>query len=201
MAVVRGVIFDYGGVLVRGMDATRHQLWEERFGLLPGRLVFEVWGNPLSELAVVGRVEPEEVWSYLAERFGLAPPELTALRGDFFAGETLDAKLVSFLRDLRPRVRTAILSNCWQGTRRQMEEQHGLGDMADELILSYEEGVAKPDARIFAVAAARLGLRLDELLFVDDFPPNVAGAQAAGMCGILFESAEQVMQEVRAALD
>ncbi|WP_219107600.1 HAD family hydrolase [Austwickia sp. TVS 96-490-7B] len=54
-------------------------------------------------------------------------------------------------------------------------------DVLDGCFYSYELGVAKPDPEYFRRIAARLALRAEELLFVDDRPDNVAAARAVGL--------------------
>ena len=49
----------------------------------------------------------------------------------------------------------------------------------DVAVISGQEGVAKPDARVYEILRARTGGQ--DLLFVDDSPPNV---EAARRCGI-----------------
>jgi putative hydrolase of the HAD superfamily len=197
---MRAVIFDFGGVLERAAGVSRQHAWEERLGLRPGGLAVEVWQSPVASWARVGRVQPEEVWAYLRQRFGLGAQEVAELQRDVFWGEQLDEELVAFLHSLRPLYKTAILSNCWPGARTMMEARYGLATVVDELILSYEVGIAKPDLGIFALAAARLGVLPQETVFVDDVVPNVTAAQAAGMTGVRFESTEQTIAAVRAAL-
>ncbi|WIG60286.1 MAG: hypothetical protein OJF49_003034 [Ktedonobacterales bacterium] len=197
---IRAVVFDFGGVLVRTTDLTLHRAWETRLGLPAGRLPGEVWANPVSEYATTGRATPDEVWRYLGDRFGLNDDDLLALQRDFFAHEALDADLVAFLRGLRPSYRTAILSNAWPNAREEFTGRFGLGDAVDQIIISAEEGIAKPDICIYSLTAARLGVHLNEMLFVDDFAPNVTGARAAGMQAILFATPAQALAEAHAIL-
>jgi epoxide hydrolase-like predicted phosphatase len=69
------------------------------------------------------------------------------------------------------------------------------------MIISAEEGVAKPDARIYQIALSRLGVQPEDAIFVDDLVENVQGAQAVGMRSIRFESTEQTVAEVQEFLD
>jgi putative hydrolase of the HAD superfamily len=43
--------------------------------------------------------------------------------------------------------------------------------------------VGQPDARIYQIALARLGVRPADTLFVDDTPGHVAAAQSLGLAG------------------
>ncbi|MGN6610809.1 MAG: HAD family hydrolase [Angustibacter sp.] len=57
----------------------------------------------------------------------------------------------------------------------------------DDIVVSGEEQVAKPDARIFRVLERRAGIPLAQCVFIDDSPRNVEAARALGMDAILFE--------------
>jgi len=54
----------------------------------------------------------------------------------------------------------------------------------DEILLSGELGVGKPDPRIYLLAADRLGLIPEQCVFVDDLRVNVRGAAQLGMVGV-----------------
>jgi 2-haloacid dehalogenase len=60
----------------------------------------------------------------------------------------------------------------------------------DDIVVSGEECVAKPDPRIYAICEARFGRPPGELLFVDDNPANVAAAAARGWQTHLFAGAD-----------
>ena len=42
----------------------------------------------------------------------------------------------------------------------------------------------KPDPRAFRQAAAELGLPAEQIVFLDDMPPNVEGARRVGMTAV-----------------
>jgi putative hydrolase of the HAD superfamily len=88
---------------------------------------------------------------------------------------------VPALRDLRARgLRTALVSNCDHGTR-PVVERLGLTGEADAVVLSFEAGVAKPDAGIYRRALEDVGARPQEAVFVDDQLVYCEGAQAVGI--------------------
>jgi epoxide hydrolase-like predicted phosphatase len=198
---IRAVIFDFGGVLVRTADTAGRRRWEERLGLANGELDRMVFASELSDRSMVGLATQRDIWQYIGARYGLDEETLHQLRRDFWAGDQLDEVLVRFVGELRPQYKTAILSNAWPGAREMFNERFGLGRVADLFVISSEEGVAKPDPRIYHIVLERLGVSPHEAVFVDDFAENVEGAQAVGMTGILFQNTDQVMAEVRRYLD
>ncbi|GHH72219.1 hydrolase [Streptomyces sulfonofaciens] len=62
---------------------------------------------------------------------------------------------------------------------------HGLAPYVDAYVLSYEYGIQKPDARIFALACKELGLAPEEVLMVGDDRGADGGAAGIG-CGVFF---------------
>ncbi|MFY0619717.1 HAD family hydrolase [Shimia sp.] len=72
-----------------------------------------------------------------------------------------------------------------------------LGEVFGTLVVSGEEGVIKPDPKIFQMLCARAGVTPADCVFIDDSPKNVDGAKAAGWDAIHFTGADAL----RAALE
>ena len=71
--------------------------------------------------------------------------------------------------------------------------QHFLG-----ILVSGEEGVIKPDPRIFRLLLERYGLRAEDAVFIDDDPGNAHAARALGIHGIHFQSPDTLEKELGA---
>jgi putative hydrolase of the HAD superfamily len=59
-------------------------------------------------------------------------------------------------------------------------------------------GARKPDPRAFLVAAERLGVQPDEVVFLDDLMVNIDGARAVGMTGVLVDPIDKELAYDRA---
>jgi putative hydrolase of the HAD superfamily len=67
-------------------------------------------------------------------------------------------------------------------------------------VYSHEEGVKKPDRRIYEIVCRRLGVAPAETVFLDDTQECVDGAARAGMHAIRFVSNAQAIRELDALL-
>lgn len=197
---IRAVIFDVGGVLLRTEDRSARRAWERRFGLPEWGLADLVFGNPVARRASVGRASADDAWAEVARRLSLGPAELRALQADFWRGDAWDADLLEFVRSLRPRLKTGVLSNAWPGAR-EANAAHVNPGLFDVIVYSGEEGMEKPDPEIYRRALARLGVGPAEAVFVDDVAENVAAARAVGMRGVQFQNPAQAIAEIRQHLD
>jgi putative hydrolase of the HAD superfamily len=85
-------------------------------------------------------------------------------------------------------VRTALVTNNVAEFRDFWRPMLPLDELFDVVVDSSEEGVRKPDRRIYDLVLERLGGILPErAVFLDDYPGNVAAAVALGWRGILVE--------------
>jgi epoxide hydrolase-like predicted phosphatase len=198
---IRAIIVDIGGVLLLRDAMPAHSAWEDRLGIDRGGFARGLFHPDLSAQATVGAVSAAYVWEEMAARLSLSEADVQALRRDFFAGERLNGEFIAFIQELRPAYRTAALSNAWSGTRAAMRTHYGLDRLVDLMIFSDEEGMAKPDARIYHLAADRLGVPPDEVIFVDDVLRNVEAARSVGMRAVPFRDTTQAIAEIAQHLD
>ncbi len=205
---VRAVMFDIGGILEvipeGGDPATRFPAldleWEARLGLPPGHLTrcFET----VAADGAFGRCTYDEWCARFRTSTGMSQADFDAYMAafwDIYMGNP-NMELIAYFRALRPQYRTAILSNSFVGAREQEETRYGFTSMVDLAIYSHEEGIHKPDLRIFAIAIERLGVPPTEIVFLDDIPENVDAARACGLQAVLFTSTAQAIADIEALL-
>jgi putative hydrolase of the HAD superfamily len=205
---IRAVMFDIGGILEvipeGGDPATRYPIfeatWNARLGLPPGQVTACI--EALGEDGVYGRCTYEDWCARLRQAMGISASDLDAFMVEFwdiYMGQP-NEELIAYARALRPRYRTAILTNSFVGAREQEEARYGLTSLVDVAIYSHEEGLSKPDPRIFALAAERLALPPSDVVFLDDVKDNIDAARAFGFQSVLFTNTSQAIAEIEALL-
>jgi putative hydrolase of the HAD superfamily len=198
--VVRAVLFDIGGVLEITPDLGVERHWEEKLGLPAGALgerLADVWSG-----GTVGAVTEADVDRALADRLGLDDHQIRALMADVWRQYlgTANAELIEYVRGLRPRYRTGIISNSFVGAREREQAAYGFEDLVDVLVYSHEAGISKPATRIYALACEQLGVSAGEAVFVDDTNIRVDGARQAGLQAVLYQDNAQVIADIEALL-
>ncbi|HYM16185.1 MAG TPA: HAD family hydrolase, partial [Dehalococcoidia bacterium] len=157
MTVVRGLIFDYGGVLWdMRWDVTRDP--EAEHGRRDRAIVETLYGSETWRQIEVG-VGDREAWLSSAHHDleAAAGRELPPLHTHWRDQQHLIAPNIDLIRRLRPPYRTAVLSNA-DNTLRGRLRQHGIIELFDDVVVSADVGIAKPDPRIYTLAARRLHL-------------------------------------------
>lgn len=71
-------------------------------------------------------------------------------------------------------------------------------DLFEDIIVSGEEGVAKPDPEIFEVLEERVSHRagLDDCIFIDDNPANVQAAAETGLDAVHFTGPDHLREDL-----
>lgn len=202
------VMFDIGGILEvipeGGDPVTRFPAldaeWDARLGMPPGHMTrsFEA----VAADGAYGRCTYDEWCGRFQAATGMSEADFDAYMvafWDIYMGSP-NEELIAYARALRPRYRTAILSNSFIGAREQEEKRYGFTSMVELAIYSHEEGVHKPDPRIYEIATERLGVAPAEIAFLDDVPANIDAARAFGIQGVLFTSTSQAIADIEALL-
>ena len=194
--MIKAVIFDLGGVLMRTEDVGPRQALAARLGVSRQELEHLVFNSTIGLQAQLGQITADELWQEVGAALRLTPEQIAALQDAFWDGDRLDAGLVDFIRGLRPRFTTALLSNAWNTLRAYMQDTWGIADAFHHLVISAEVGMMKPDPRIYRLALERVGVAPEEAVFIDDFPENIDAARAVGLQAIHFRTADQVLADL-----
>ncbi|MBI1294870.1 HAD-IA family hydrolase [bacterium] len=184
--MIKAIIFDVGGVLIRTEDPLPRRRLEQRLGLSPGQTEFIVFNSERGRGAQLGQLTSAQLWTNVQDELGLDEAALSRFRDEFFGGDVLDRALIDFIRQLRSRYTTAIISNYMDELPALLRDVHSVDDAFDLIVVSSQEKIMKPDAEIFQRTLDRLNLRPEETIFIDDFAHNVEGARAVGMKAIHF---------------
>ncbi len=199
---IRAVYFDLGGVILRTEDKTARTELAESLGMTYEAIEGIVHGggpDGSAAYAALGRIREEEHWLNVVRALNLPEGEISRVENAFFAGDRLDQTLLAFMRSLRPKIKVGLISNAWSGLRAWIVSQKFV-DAFDDMTISAEVGMAKPDARIYQHALGKLDVHPKEAVFIDDVPANVEAAIALGMCGIVFQKSDEAIAEINTLL-
>ncbi|MGB2895998.1 MAG: HAD family phosphatase [Anaerolineales bacterium] len=200
-APFEAVLWDLGGVLLRTENWEPRHCLDRMLDLPNGKIYKLVFESEMSRKATIGEATNDDVWMWVGEQLELSSGELAHVRDEFWAGDQIDTDLVRFIRAHKTGPKMGLLSNGWPSTRRFLDELWHIAGIFDDMIISAEVGLAKPDRRIYQLALDRLGADAEHTIFIDDFDENVRGARELGIHGIHFQDPVAVLEELKGLLD
>lgn len=89
-----------------------------------------------------------------------------------------------------------LLSNFSAEKFELIRKQHSFLNLFDDMIISGEHGLIKPDPTIFELTLERIGRQAHECLFIDDSLPNIEAARSLGFKAIHYHSPSQLRGEL-----
>lgn len=192
------VVFDLGAVLID---------WDPRYvyrDLFPGdEAAMEAFLADVTSATWNHQMDAGRPWAdAIAELVAIHPDrrELIEAYWDRWA-EMLHGDIpetVAILRELRDRgeVRLLALTNWSAETFPVARERFDFLGWFEGIVVSGEEGVAKPDPAIFRILLERYAVAPEQALFVDDRPENVTAAEALGMVGTVYRTPGALREEL-----
>jgi epoxide hydrolase-like predicted phosphatase len=199
--MIKTVIFDLGGVLVRTENPEPRRLLAERFDMTYQEIVELVYGSLTAARATRGEISAQDHKRAVLQTLNLPQDSFKSFRDEFWAGDVLDQGLVELIDSLRLKYTTALLSNAWDDLRPLLESYWKIDRVFDHIFISAELGLAKPDPEIYQTVITALNQDPSEMVFIDDFIENVQAARESRMNAIHFQNREHVLNELAEYLD
>jgi epoxide hydrolase-like predicted phosphatase len=194
-----GLLVDFGGVLTSNVFDSFADFCRAE-GLEPDtvrdRFMHDAGARALLGDLECGRMTEAEFEPRFGELLGVERSD--GLIDRLFAGMRPDEPMLAAVAAAkRAGVRTGLVSNSWGQGRYDRSRFDELFDLA---VISGEVGMRKPDPRIYALAAERLGVPPDRCVFVDDLPGNLKPAREIGMATVAHRDADTTIAELEGLL-
>jgi len=185
---VRAIFFDFGGVIAR-LDRGLLAELEVRYGLPKGSFIKALYTIPEWRAAEIGE-GTEEAWVAAVRRKldEFAGRPLPDIRSEWAVmWRTLDADVLRLIERLGGRYDVGLISNSTPRLEGELRDRHKIDGLFKVIVNSALVGIAKPDARIYQLAAERMGVEPSACVHIDDLARNVEGAREAGFQAIHHE--------------
>jgi len=196
---LKGLLVDYGGVLTTNVFDSFRAFCEAE-GLLPDSIRDRFMKDPLARELLFdlenGAISEAEFEPRFAAVLEVSEP--AGLIDRLFAGMAPDEAMLGAVAAAKAAgVRTGMVSNSW-GKGRYDRSRFAL--LFDGVVISAEEGMRKPDPRIYELGAQRIGLAPGQCVFVDDLPGNLKPARELGMATVRHVDAAETVPELERLL-
>lgn len=195
--MIKNIVFDIGGVLAdfkiveflaaKGFD-----------GVTIKRIIKASVLSPYWEQFERGELTEEET----LKAFALLDPEIEDEIAKAYQNIegmlTIRDYSIGLIKDLKAAgLGVYYLSNYSKKAYVECGESLAFMPYMDGGVVSFKEGMTKPDRRFYRLFLERFGLKAEECLFIDDTEENVDAAKELGFEGICFKTYEDMMDELK----
>ena len=196
---IKALIWDFEGVLLQTTEGGIPACVAKRLGA-PLDEVHAIFHGEMNDRTDAGEFNQVDFWHHLLDTLGRPRTDIDHLHAfleqDLFA----DQQLLEAVRRYRAAYKTAMLSNYSDILRPMLETRWHVEGAFDEIIISWEVKLIKPEPEIFHLTLERLGCQPQEAVFIDDRLGNIQGAQELGLHTVFFSHREQALADLEGIL-
>ena len=201
---IKAILFDVGGVLALGENSRLengkfipsgvHLNMAKKLNISIDQYIDSIDTAYVS--AITGKLSKKEVIETLSKNFGVSSKKLKRLYIDSYKKNFKQNKeLFNKLFKLKKQgYKIAILSDQWFLSKEALMPKK-LYKNFDEIIVSCNVGIRKPNMEIYQLAVKELKISPKEILFIDNQKWNISPAKKLGMKTILFKSNKQLFSD------
>jgi putative hydrolase of the HAD superfamily len=201
---IKGILFDMGGVLVETPGPKSFELFAQRLRRNYGVSVSGLEGILEKKVIVSwnrGRENPDvNFWRKFCTRLRIKGAPLHKFNSfavqDYKTSTKPKEGVLSLVKRLKKKYKLGILSNTNEVAVAVNKKRGMFRDFA-VLIFSYKAKSVKPQRKIYQIAAKKMKLPPQNLLFIDDKLENVRASQKFGMKAIHFRSFPQLKSDLK----
>lgn len=201
---LKGVIFDYGGVISYPQNKNRVQ---EMLKLLKSNdpELFDKLYYQYRHEYDLGIFNGTIYWSKIINHFGLEPNDhlIRELhQQDVLSWTEINQEIMECISTLRSKkVKLAILSNMPPDILQYMRQEFNWLDLFDQCVFSCEINKVKPDPDIYRFCLDQIKLEPNEAVFIDDTFKNITGAENVGLNTIWYQNFKEFKQSLNQFLN
>ena len=194
--MIKAIIFDIGGILDKGKP---EEHWAELCKSLNLDIEkFQAARQKYKYLARIGKLSTKKHISNIAKEVGLKYRDLFSnwLRTKR-ENMKIDKEIKNLIKNLKKKgYKVGTVSNTIK-LHYQVRLENKAYNLLDFSVISFKEGVDKPNLKIYQKALNKLKLPPEEIVFIDDYERNLKPAADLGMKTILFKNNKQLVRDLR----
>tara|TARA_Y100000310_G_scaffold200887_1_gene200985 strand:- start:4757 stop:5359 length:603 start_codon:yes stop_codon:yes gene_type:complete len=195
--MIKAIIFDLGGVVFHPDWKSMNEMMGEEIGIsiFLDKDLRQIYDYE----TMVGKTSMEDVFKIIIEKNNIDISVEDAIRiykKSYEKFSLFDENIIKLIADLRKKFKIYALSNT-NLIHKQVNEEKGLFENFDDIFMSYDLKMRKPDENIFKEVLKKVELKSEECVFIDDNPENIEVARGLGFKGIKFENYEKLISSLK----
>jgi len=194
--MINTVLFDAGNVLVKIHPERAINSLAELFDVDLAEIDKLCYQNVHLGNFELGKISPQQFCQIFAKSLNKqidSDAVRQACCNMFSPIEGID-NTVSILKNTGVKLAIVSNTNIWHW--HHLKHHYHVVNLINHHILSYEVGLAKPDAGIYKIALDTINAKANQCLFFDDLAANVEAAKAIGIQAFQVEHHDQILDQL-----
>lgn len=194
---IKAICFDLDGVYFTPQGKQSfHRALSEELGADPATVDYIMYRSIEMRQLVTGEITPAQFWEYLRQHTGITATD-EELVARWIRDYEIDTDVQKAVRSAKEQgFITCVCTNNNAARLPALETKFGFYSDFDAIVSSHEIGYTKPSKEIFEALLERTGVRAGELVYSDDNPDRLQGAEDLGINVFVYENLDQFLAEL-----
>jgi epoxide hydrolase-like predicted phosphatase len=194
--MVKAILFDLGDTILHSDWKPRDEAMIKEAGI---SVLLTPETKPLYLEISAGKKSVKELFKKILEQSNsdkTVEEVIEIYKRNYQKFSSIDEKMLKIVKKLRKRYKVYAFSNT-NTLHEEINKKRGLYEHFDDIFLSCDLGVIKPNKEVFHIVLGKVGLKANETLFIDDNEKNINVAKEVGMEAIQFKDYNQLILEFK----
>ena len=185
--MIKAIAFDFGGVITPGLFLSHVRNLPKDH---PDRIYF----NGASEKWDLGQMTIEQFYDTLSHITHI-PKE--SIDKKFYNNAKTHVKVIEIIKKLKHEYKIILFSNNFKYNVIKYFDKLNLHELFDELVISSDHNVKKPDSKFYKIMLSQTKPRNNEIVFIDDRKENVDTGNEMGIVSFVYQNPFQLVKDLK----
>lgn len=182
----KAIVFDFGGVVIPGVVLK----WVSNLPKTDSKYIFF---QEVSHKWDLGEFSVDEFYEALSK---ITDQNVAVLKETFYDSAEFYPEVIELIKKLKKHYSIILFTNNFSHNVEKYFEKLQITDLFDEVIISSEHKVKKPNPDFFQILLDKINLKSSEVIFIDDSQENVDAGNSLGIKSLLFTNAQKLKQDL-----
>ncbi len=185
--MIKTIVFDFAGVIAPGiiMSWLKRNLTRDD----PRYKKFHEASNKWD----LGQVTIEEFYALLSD---ITDIPTGSIQKELYENSTYHIEVIDIVKRLKKNYKIILFSNNFAHNVYQLLDRHDIKGLFDEIIISSEHNMKKPDSRFYQMMLSIANAKKNEVIFIDDTQENVDAGTMLGIQSFLYKDHDQLIRDL-----
>lgn len=186
--MIKAIVFDFAGVVAPGVvlqwvkknlsaDDPRYKTFQK---------ATDKWD--------IGGISVDEFYLLISQITNISAE---SIQKELYDKSTYHTEIISIIKQLKPKYKIILFSNNFAHNLYKFLDKHNLRSLFDEIIISSEHKLKKPDPKFYKLMLSLTKVNNDEAIFIDDTQTFVDVGNKLGIKSLLYRNPVQLKADLK----
>lgn len=194
--MIKAICFDLDGVYFTAESFKRFKANLPKTETDEEKINFVLYKSDEMAKFKKGEISEEDFWDFARRELGIKVDNeeiFECLRDSY----VVNPDVKKYVEEIREKgYMSCVCSNNFETRIRELNKKFDFLKDFDFAVFSYEEGVMKPDKKIFESLVAKSGVQANEIVYSDDESSRLQGAIELGIQAFVYENFKQFRKKL-----